>query len=75
VQLLHALSERYRQLEDFDLSDLTHQFPEWKKYYREGTSAPLPWEEVLHAQNKAEMIPIAAQEAAIQEVMDRYFGS
>jgi uncharacterized phage-associated protein len=75
VQQLHTLSERYRQLEDFDLSDLTHQFQEWKDHFQEGVSALIPWEEVLRAQNKPEMIPIAEQEAATRELIDHYFGS
>lgn len=75
VQKLHTLSERYRQLEDFDLSELTHQFAEWQEHFQEGAAPPIPWEAVLRAQNKAEMIPIAEREAATREVMDRYFGS
>jgi uncharacterized phage-associated protein len=75
VQKLNCLSERFRQLEDFELSDLTHQFPEWQGHYHEGTALPIPWEDVLRAQNKAEMIPIAEREATVGEVLDHYFGS
>jgi len=75
VQKLHTVSERYRQLEDFGLAELTHQFPEWKDHFQEGSAVPIPWEDVLRAQHREEMIPIAEREAATREVLDHYFGS
>ncbi len=49
IAKLADVTERFRQLENFELSEETHRFCEWKQHYHEGTSTPIPWEDVLRA--------------------------
>jgi uncharacterized phage-associated protein len=75
ISKLLEVTERYRQLGNFELSNETHKFQEWQQHYHEGTPTLIPWEDVLHAQGKPEMIVIAEQEAATQEAWADFFGS
>ena len=72
---LLEVTERFRQLENFELSEATHQFQEWQQHFHEGTATPIPWEDVLRAQGKPEMIAVAQKEAATQEALAMFFGS
>jgi uncharacterized phage-associated protein len=74
IARLLEMTERFRQLGIFELSDETHKFQEWQKHYHEGTSNPIPWEDVLVAQGKPEMIAAAQKEAATREAMAAFFG-
>src|SRR5262245_61668678 len=58
VEKLAEVTERYRNLDDFELSELTHSFGEWDKHYKPDTSTRIPWEDVLHAQGKPELVEI-----------------
>jgi uncharacterized phage-associated protein len=74
ITKLLDVTERFRQLDSFDLSEETHKFDEWQRHYHEGAVTPIPWEEVLRAQGKPDMIPVAEREAAAREAMDAFFG-
>ena len=43
IEKLMEVTERYRSLDDFELSELTHKFEEWGRHYRADTSTPIPW--------------------------------
>jgi len=45
---------------------LTHDFPEWEKYYTEGTSTRIPLQEILHAQGAKEMEQIMNEQIKLQ---------
>ena len=49
IRKLHAVSDRYRDVDDWALSEETHGFPEWKKNNRGKSSGPIPVEDVLNA--------------------------
>jgi uncharacterized phage-associated protein len=72
---LTEVTERYRQLGNFELSDETHKFAEWQQHYHEGASTPIPWEDVLRAQGKPEMIAVAEKESETREALAAFFGS
>jgi uncharacterized phage-associated protein len=75
VQKLTEVTERYRQLDDWELSERTHEFPEWRSHYSpEGSPAPIPWQEILDAQGKAAMIPSVERDEAARQVFDEVFG-
>ena len=65
---------RYRHLGDFELSELIDEFPEWGNHYSEGGSSPIPWQDMLAAQNKAEMVAIVERDETARQVFDDFFG-
>lgn len=77
VEKLTEVSERYRDKDQWELSDLTHDFPEWTKHFPlggDGGSHPIPWEDVLKAQNRADMIEAVEEEEAARRHLDQVFG-
>jgi uncharacterized phage-associated protein len=75
VQKLTDVSERYRQMDDWELSELTHTFPEWRRHYQlQAGSTPIPWQDVLEAQGKAPMIAAVERDEAARQVYDDVFG-
>jgi len=49
MEKLERVCLRYEGIDRFGVSDLTHDFPEWAKNYRQGTSRPIPLEDILWA--------------------------
>jgi uncharacterized phage-associated protein len=75
VNKLTEVTERYRQLDDWELSERTHEFPEWTRHFRpEGGSATIPWPDILEAQGKVAMIPAVERDEAARQVFDDVFG-
>ena len=79
VEKLNEVSDRHRSKDHWEISDLTHDFPEWRKHWPENAesgSYPIPWEDLLVAQHKdLEMIKIVEKEEAARNYMDDLFGS
>ena len=73
VEKLAEVTERYRHLDDWELSELTHGFREWADHFH-GTASPIPWEDVLRAQNKPEMVAVVENDEAARQVFDDVFG-
>jgi uncharacterized phage-associated protein len=80
VEKLTEVSERYRNQDQWELSDLTQDFPEWKAHWPEGAvsgSYPIPQEEMITAQNDHESIKtieLVEEEQRARNDMDRLFG-
>jgi hypothetical protein len=74
VPALIEISERYRDLDDFELSELTHTFPEWISHYQDGGATPIAWQEMLSAQNKSDMIAVVERDETALQVFDDFFG-
>jgi uncharacterized phage-associated protein len=50
IEKLQEVSRRYAEISDWELAQrITHGFPEWQSCYREGTSTPIPIEEIIDA--------------------------
>ena len=73
VKKLAEVTERYRNLDDFELSEVTHDFPEWANHYKGGAS-PIPWQEMLLAQNRSEMVQVVERDERARQVFDEVFG-
>ncbi len=73
VAKLAEVTERYRNLDDSELSDLTHGFPEWAAHHA-GGSPSIPWQDILLAQGKPEMVEIVRRDGAARQVFDDVFG-
>ena len=76
VEKLTEISERCRNRDQWDLSDLIHEFPEWRRNLPAGdeTSGLISWEDVLKAQGKAELVEAAAEQEAARRYLDEVFG-
>ncbi len=73
VVKLAEVTERYRNLDEFELSELTHGFPEWAKSYQ-GSASPIPWQEMLMAQDKPGMVDVVERDEKARQVFDDVFG-
>ena len=73
VAKLSEVAERYRHVDDWELSEWTHQFPEWIANFRGGAS-PIPWQEMLQAQGKSELVEAVESAGAARQVFDDLFG-
>jgi len=73
VEKLAEVTERYRDVDDWELSEQTHQFPEWADHYR-GSVSPIPWQDILRAQNKGAMVADVERDEAARQVFDDVFG-
>ena len=78
IEKLIEVSERCRSKDRWELSELTHDFPEWKRHWpdgAEGGSYPIPWEDMLTAQGEgAETIKIVEEEQSSRNAIDEIFG-
>ena len=48
-QLLCEVAELWKELDDWELAESTHSFPEWRKNYVEGSSRTIPLEDAFAA--------------------------
>jgi len=77
VEKLTEVSERYRNQDRWELCDLTHDFPEWTQHFPvggDGGAYPIPWEDILRAQNKEDMVGAVEEEEAARRHLDMVFG-
>jgi uncharacterized phage-associated protein len=75
VAKLVAVSQRYRDLDEWELSDLTHDFVEWQKHFPGGDgTADIPWEEALAAQGRAGLAAAIERDEADRHFFDQLFG-
>ena len=78
IEKLIEVSERYRNKDEWELSELTHDFPEWKAHWpddAERGSYPIPWEDMLKAQGEdAGTIQLVEEVEASRNYMDSLFG-
>ena len=72
---LAEVTDRYRDVDDWSLSDATHGFPEWSRNYTEGASSVIPWREVLAAQGKEDLVEVIELEEADRCYLDDLFGA
>lgn len=75
LEKLAEVTDRYRDVDDWSLSDAAHGFPEWSHNYREGTSSAIPRREVLAAQGKEDLVEIVELEEADRCYLDDLFGA
>jgi uncharacterized phage-associated protein len=74
VEKLAEVTDRYRNVDDWTLSEITHGFEEWEKHHTEGTSTPIPWQDVLSAQHKEDLVEIVEREETSRRYLDDLFG-
>jgi len=74
VNKLTEIAERYRGIDDWELSERTHEFREWVENSAGGGANPIPWRDVLHAQSRPEMVAVVEREEAARQALDAIFG-
>jgi uncharacterized phage-associated protein len=75
VQKITEVTDRFRNVDDWSLSELTHDFPEWSTHFVKGTSNSIPWRSVLAAQGKEELVEVIECEEADRRYLDDLFGA
>jgi uncharacterized phage-associated protein len=75
VEKLQEVAERYQDDSEWDICGKTHLFPEWKTNFVPDTSTPIPWEEALTAQGRADLIETVDQQDALERYLDTVFGA
>ena len=73
VEKLDEIASRYRDTDDWELSELTHAFREWAENFKGGAS-PIPWQEILQAQDRPEMVAAVERDEIARQVFDEVFG-
>lgn len=76
VRKIRELCKKFHGDTTEDLLDVVHGFPEWKKAFEgksEISSYPIPWETVLEAQGKADLIDEAQNLLADKKKADAAF--
>ena len=73
IQKLSEVTERYRDLDDWELSEQTHEFKEWVSHFH-GEASPIPWQDILLAQGKDEMIAAVEHDELARQTFDEVFG-
>lgn len=59
----------------FELVDLTHEFPEWRTNQVRGSSARIPLADILEAVGRADSVEMVIQAQREEAYFDRLFGS
>ena len=74
VVKLTEVTDRFRNTDDWTLSEATHEFEEWSKNHVEGILSPIPWQDVLTAQNKPELVATIERGESDRRCLDALFG-
>lgn len=74
IDKLTEVTDRFRNLSEWEISELTHDFQEWKDHIVKDGSVRIPWEEMLSAQGRAEMIGVVKEGQAVHAALDDLFG-
>jgi len=75
IAKLTDVSERRAYDDDWDVAAETHDFPEYQKNYREGTSTPIPFEDILEGVGRSADRAAVLQDARDKAVADELFGT
>lgn len=70
---LRELTKRYEDLNEWELVEITHEFPEWKQNDPGDSSKPIPLSHILAALGRSADEEAIVQEARDQQAFDRLF--
>ncbi len=74
IRKLQAVAEQYAELDEWELSRLTHEFAEWKKNAPGTSSRPIPLWDLLEAVGQGEAAAEIVEEACEKSRIERLFG-
>ena len=75
IEKLAEVTDRYRDVDDWTLSEATHEFEKWTRNYTGDAVAHIPWRDVLAAQGKEELIEIIERDQEDRRYLDKLFGT
>ena len=73
VEKLTEVTDRFRNMDDWTLSEATHEFEEWSRNHVKGASSPIPWRDALEAQGKPGLVEIIERDEEDRRVLDALF--
>ena len=76
VAKLQEVSDRYQDMDEWDMVEETHKLAEWQKNFPPGSNSshPIRWEDVLIAQGKADLIAEVEKDERASAMFDEVFG-
>jgi uncharacterized phage-associated protein len=74
IGMLTMTAEANRETDDWELAQKTHSFADWAKNYREGTSTPIPFEDIIEAVGRCEDRDEILQDAEETRILNRILG-
>jgi uncharacterized phage-associated protein len=75
IAKLREVSERYRNQDEFDRVDITHEFPEWVRNNPGNSCRPIPVEHILEAVGRQADLKAIEQDERDRVAFDALFGS
>jgi uncharacterized phage-associated protein len=72
---LREVTERYQDMDEWDMVEETHKLEEWRKHFPPGSKSSqfVPWEDVLIAQGKESLIPEVESDERSSALFDEVF--
>ncbi len=74
IAVLNRVAETYADKDEWDMVEITHGFPEWKKNDPGDSSKPIPLEDILEAVGRSADLVSIEQDATDDAAFDRVFG-
>ncbi len=71
---LQHVCRQYEGADRFEVSDATHEFPEWAKNHVQGSSRPIPLEDIIRAVGRGNDLDEILADAEEQDALDRLLG-
>jgi len=74
IGMLTKTAEDHRDMDDWQLVGETHGFDEWRRNYHEGTSTPIPFEDIIEAVGRVSDREEILRDAAETKAVRKFFG-
>ncbi|MDZ4659362.1 MAG: Panacea domain-containing protein [Bythopirellula sp.] len=73
IETLQDVVTRHENFNDWELSELTHGFEEWKKNFQSNTSTPIPLEDLIDAVGRSDDKEAILTDLRDDLAFDRFF--
>ena len=74
IETLQATAKQHAENDEWELSRLTHDFPEWQKNHAGKSSQPIPFQDVLAAVGRAGDLPSILEEVEEKNHIENLLG-
>jgi hypothetical protein len=71
IRKLQAIARRHMDDDEWALSQLTHDFPEWQKNNPGSSTRPIPWQDTFEAMGLGNVAQETLEEANEKNQMDK----
>ena len=73
---LREVTERYQDMDEWDMVEETHKLEEWRKAFPPGSTSshPMRWEDALVAQGKEQLIAEVESDERASDLFDQLLG-